>query len=161
MILLAHIIKSVLSLTPIFCKPGEGTILRRLIVFQAHSTDLFDKVSLITLHLCLDKTIMLSSSLTKFRYVPIFVTSTNIESQIMCVAPCDKIFPLILEFSLFTFSWRAGFSFLICDTLSSPFYASFSILLIFSFNYFISPSFKLTWDIARKMSSVPDFLSVT
>jgi hypothetical protein len=64
MILLAHIIKVVLYLTPIVCKIDEGTVLGRLIAFRANFVGLFDKVSLITLHLYLAKTALSSSSLT-------------------------------------------------------------------------------------------------
>jgi hypothetical protein len=87
-----------------FCS-GDG--ISRFMAFSAHSDGFFAMASFTTVHLLLAMMAMLSLSLMKFKYTLNLAASVAIESQMMCLAPCNSHLPLNLVFILSTLSCKA------------------------------------------------------
>ena len=117
-------------------------------VVWAHSDDFFAKVSFTTVHLLLAMMATMSLSLMKFKYTLSLEASTTIESQMICLSPCNKPFPLNLIFNLSIISYKTSFSFWNWAILSSYVCISYFNLSMLPFSPLIYASFRLNWDIS-------------
>jgi hypothetical protein len=128
--------------------------------FWAHSDGFFAKVSFTTIHLLLAVMAMLYLSLMNFKYTLNSIAAIDIESQILIyLTPCNMPFPFNITFNLSILYCMDPFSFCNCAIFSSFAFISCFNFSMFPFNPLISPTFRLTCDIAWTRRSVlgPNF----